>query len=62
VAGCCDHDNEPSGFIKGGEFLDCLSVLLTYEEGLWSLDLIRQSLSADLIRIPPRTQVTRVIA
>jgi hypothetical protein len=22
VAGCCEHGNEPSGFIKGGEFLD----------------------------------------
>jgi hypothetical protein len=22
VAGCCEHGNEPSGSIKGGEFLD----------------------------------------
>jgi hypothetical protein len=22
VAGCCEHGNEPSGFIKCGEFLD----------------------------------------
>jgi hypothetical protein len=22
VAGCCEHGNEPSGYIKGGEFLD----------------------------------------
>jgi hypothetical protein len=22
VAGSCDHGNEPSGYIKGGEFLD----------------------------------------
>jgi hypothetical protein len=22
VAGCCDHDNEPSGSIKCGEFFD----------------------------------------
>jgi hypothetical protein len=21
VAGCCEHGNEPSGFVKGGEFL-----------------------------------------
>jgi hypothetical protein len=25
VAGCCEHSNEPSGSIKGGEFLDKLS-------------------------------------
>jgi len=25
VAGCCEHDNELSGSIKGGEFLDKLS-------------------------------------
>jgi hypothetical protein len=24
VTGCCKHGNEPSGSIKGGEFLDCL--------------------------------------
>jgi hypothetical protein len=28
-----DHGNEPSGFIKGGEFLDLLSVLLASQEG-----------------------------
>jgi hypothetical protein len=22
VAGCCEHGNEPSGSIKGGEFFD----------------------------------------
>jgi hypothetical protein len=22
VTGCCEHSNEPSGSIKGGEFLD----------------------------------------
>jgi hypothetical protein len=22
VSGCCEHGNEPSMFIKGGEFLD----------------------------------------
>jgi len=25
VAGCCEHGNEPSGSIRGGEFLDSLS-------------------------------------
>jgi hypothetical protein len=28
MAGSCEHCSEPSGFIKGGEFLDQLSVLL----------------------------------
>jgi hypothetical protein len=27
VVGCCEHGNEPSGFIKGREFLDYLSDL-----------------------------------
>jgi hypothetical protein len=22
IGGCCEHDNEPSGSIKGGEFID----------------------------------------
>jgi hypothetical protein len=26
MAHCCEHGNEPSGSIKGGEFLDKLSV------------------------------------
>jgi hypothetical protein len=25
VAGCCEHGNEPSGSVKGKEFLDKLS-------------------------------------
>jgi len=25
VAGSCEHDNEPSGSLKGGEFFDHLS-------------------------------------
>jgi hypothetical protein len=25
VGGCCEHGNEPSGFIKGGEPLDQLN-------------------------------------
>jgi hypothetical protein len=25
VTGCCEHGNEPSGSIKGGEFLDKMS-------------------------------------
>jgi hypothetical protein len=25
VAGCCEQSNEPSGSIKGGEFLDQLT-------------------------------------
>jgi hypothetical protein len=34
VAGCYEHGNEPSGFIKCREFLDWLSVLLASQEGL----------------------------
>jgi hypothetical protein len=39
VAGCCENGNEPSGFIKGGEFLDELSVQLTSQEGLCCVEL-----------------------
>jgi hypothetical protein len=28
LTGCCEHGNEPSDSITGGEFLDLLSVLL----------------------------------
>lgn len=34
VVGYCEHLNEPSGFVKGGEFLDELSVLLACQEVL----------------------------
>jgi hypothetical protein len=26
MTGCCEHGNEPSGSLKGGEFLDYLNV------------------------------------
>jgi len=26
VAGSCEHDNQPSGSIKGREFLDCVTI------------------------------------
>jgi hypothetical protein len=40
VAGSCEHGNEPSGFIKCGEFLDLLSVLLASQQGLYSMELV----------------------
>jgi hypothetical protein len=40
VAGCCEHDDEPSGSIKCGEFLDYLSVLLASQEGFCSMELV----------------------
>jgi hypothetical protein len=36
VAESCEHGNEHSGSIKGGEFLDNLSVLLAPQGGLFS--------------------------
>jgi hypothetical protein len=39
VAGCCEHGNEPSGCIKGGEFLDQLSVLFGSQEGICFAEL-----------------------
>jgi hypothetical protein len=26
LAGCCEHDKEPSGYVRGGEFLDWVTV------------------------------------
>jgi hypothetical protein len=40
VAGSCEHGNETSGFIKGGEFLDYLSDYLASQEGLCSMELV----------------------
>jgi hypothetical protein len=40
VAGPCEHSNELSGSIKGGEFLDWLSDLLASQEGLCSMELV----------------------
>jgi hypothetical protein len=37
VAGSCEHGNEPLSSIKCGEFLDYLSVLLAFQEGLCSV-------------------------
>jgi len=38
VAGSCEHDNEPSGSIKGGELLEQLNEyqLLKNGSSLWS--------------------------
>jgi hypothetical protein len=38
VAGCCECGNEPSGYIKGGEFLDWLKkyLLLKKDCAPWS--------------------------
>jgi len=39
MAGFCEHGNEPSGFIKGGEFLDSLSEYQLLK-GLCSVGLV----------------------
>jgi hypothetical protein len=39
MEGSCEHTNEPSGSIKGPEFLDKLcDRLLASEEGLYSME------------------------
>jgi hypothetical protein len=45
VDGCCDHDNNLSGSLKGGEFLDLLRVLLPSQEGLYFMQSVSQSVS-----------------
>jgi len=39
VVGCCEQSDEPSGSIKGEEFLDYLSDLVS-REGLCSMELV----------------------
>jgi hypothetical protein len=43
VAGACECDNEPSGFIKCGEFLDWLQTdqLLKKDCAVWSKKVIK---------------------
>jgi hypothetical protein len=41
MAGSFEHDNEPSGSIKDGEFIDLLSVLSASQEGLCSAELLK---------------------
>jgi hypothetical protein len=37
VADSCENSNEPSGSIKGGEFLEYLCIMLASQEGLCSM-------------------------
>jgi hypothetical protein len=39
VAGSSEHGNQPSGSIKGGEYLAYLSVLLDFQDGLFYIEL-----------------------
>jgi hypothetical protein len=43
VAGSCEHDNEPSGSIKGGEILDLAELLLACQEEICSIELVLDS-------------------
>jgi hypothetical protein len=40
VVSSCEHGDEPSGFIKCGEFLDWLIVLLASQEGLCAREVV----------------------
>jgi hypothetical protein len=40
MAGSREHDNEPSGSIKGEEFLAQLSVLLASQEGFCTMEIV----------------------
>jgi hypothetical protein len=44
VAGPCEHSDEPSGCIKGGEFFDQLSDSLTSQEGFCFMELLSYAL------------------
>ena len=38
MAGACEYGDEPSGSIKGGEFIDSLQNQLASQEGLCSME------------------------
>jgi hypothetical protein len=61
VAGCCENGNEPSGSIKGGEFLDSLSdcQLLNKDFALWSH--INREKSRDTFPLEILTSILRVV-
>jgi len=40
--GCCEHDNETLGYVKGEEFFDKLSDLAS-QEGLYFMESVSQS-------------------
>jgi hypothetical protein len=40
VAGSCEHGNEPSGSIKDEDLLVYMSVLLTSQEGICSMEFV----------------------
>jgi hypothetical protein len=40
MTGSCEHGNKCSGSIKGSEFVDQLSILLSAQEGLHSIKLV----------------------
>ena len=48
VAGCCDHDNEHSGYIKGGGFLGQLSKYQLFKKSLLNVSKKRHRLSVCL--------------
>jgi hypothetical protein len=57
VAGCCEHGNEPSGSIKGEEFLDYLSDFVSKEGLLFhgmSYLLTPMTMSNNITRVYPK--------
>jgi hypothetical protein len=46
MAGPCEHGNEPSGTIKGGEFVDWVNI--TSQEGLYSMESVTSTSNATL--------------
>jgi hypothetical protein len=53
MADSYEHGSEPSGFIKDGEFFDYISVPLTFEGGLYSMELVYTFGLIPRTRCPP---------
>jgi hypothetical protein len=51
LAGSNEHVNEPSVFIKGGEFLNQLRILLASEKGLSFMEIF-----SSLVKVPLKKQ------
>jgi hypothetical protein len=50
MEGSCERDNDPSGSIKYGEFLEQLSLQLASQDGFCCMELVRYDLFNDAVK------------
>jgi hypothetical protein len=57
VAGSCEHDDEPSGSIKSGEYLDQLRCLIAPEHAFCFMELVSFQIVFLVVTILPKVYV-----